>query len=157
MSTHMEQAKQPVSRLLALPYGHPFHPILVTIPIGAWVSSLVFDIGSFLVAQPAFLREGSEWLIGIGAIGAVAAALVGLLDFIAIPSGTRAFRVGLIHMTLNLVVTAAYVANVAWRHNTDYPQDSAIGSGPAAASRSFRLPHLDCRAIWAACSPTATA
>jgi uncharacterized membrane protein len=134
MSTHLEQAKQPVSRLLAGPYGHPFHPILVTIPIGAWVSSLVFDIGSFLVAQPAFLREGSEWLIGIGAIGAVAAALVGLLDLIAIPSGTRAFGVGLVHMTLNLVITAAYVANVAWRHNTDYPQDSAVGWGPLLVS-----------------------
>jgi len=123
-----------VSRLLAGPYGHPFHPILVTIPIGAWVSSLVFDIGSFLVAEPAFLREGSKWLIVIGAIGAVSAALVGLVDLIAIPSGTRAFGVGLIHMTLNLVVTAAYVANVAWRYNTDYPQDSAVGWGPLVVS-----------------------
>ena len=58
MSTHIEQAKQPVSRLLAGPYGHPFHPILVTIPIGAWVSSLVFDIGSFLVAEPASSARG---------------------------------------------------------------------------------------------------
>ena len=134
MSTRIEQAKQPVSRLLAGPYGHPFHPILVTVPIGAWVSSLVFDIGSFFVAEPAFLRDGSEWLIAIGAIGAVAAALIGFLDLMAIPSGTRAFGVALIHMTLNLAVTAAYVANFAWRHNTHYPQDSAVGWGPLAVS-----------------------
>ena len=53
---------------------------------------------------------------------------------IAIPSGTRAFGVGLIHMTLNLVVTAAYVANFAWRYNSDYPQDSAVGWGPLVVS-----------------------
>ncbi|MGW0424100.1 hypothetical protein [Streptomyces sp. NPDC003015] len=41
-----QQAKRPVSAALAGPYGHPFHPILVTVPIGAWVASLVFDIAS---------------------------------------------------------------------------------------------------------------
>ena len=68
MSSDLEQAKQPVSRALAGPYGHPFHPILVTVPIGAWASSLVFDIGGFFVSQPHFLRQGAEWLIAIGVI-----------------------------------------------------------------------------------------
>ena len=40
------RAKQPVSSMLAGPYGHPFHPILVTVPIGAWLCSLVFDIAA---------------------------------------------------------------------------------------------------------------
>ena len=35
MADEMRQAKQPVT-VLAGPYGHPFHPILVTVPIGAW-------------------------------------------------------------------------------------------------------------------------
>ncbi|NUR25861.1 MAG: DUF2231 domain-containing protein [Kribbellaceae bacterium] len=26
------------------PYGHPFHPVTVTVPIGAWVASVVFGI-----------------------------------------------------------------------------------------------------------------
>ncbi|MFF8882681.1 DUF2231 domain-containing protein [Streptomyces flaveolus] len=42
------QAKRPVSASLAGPYSHPFHPVLVTVPIGAWVTSLVFDIASHL-------------------------------------------------------------------------------------------------------------
>jgi uncharacterized membrane protein len=134
MSTDLEQAKQPVSRVLAGPYGHPFHPILVTIPIGAWLCSLVFDIASFVVADPAFLIRGSEWLIGIGVIGAVAAAMIGFLDLISIPPRTRAFRVGLTHMALNLAVTAAYVANFAWRQaNNDIPE-SAVGPGPLVLS-----------------------
>ena len=134
MDAHLEQAKQPVSRMLAGPYGHPFHPIFVTIPIGAWVCSLIFDIGSRFVASPEYLSRGSQWLIGIGVIGAVAAALVGLLDLIGIPSGTRAFRVGLVHMTLNLAVTLGYVANFAWRRTTGYTGQAAVGWGPMALS-----------------------
>jgi uncharacterized membrane protein len=112
------QAKQPVSPALAGPYGHPFHPILVTVPIGAWVASLVFDIASWWVAAPAFLVQGSEWLIAIGVVGGLAAAMVGFLDLLAIPTGTRAFRLGLVHMSLNLAVTAAYLANFLWRHSS---------------------------------------
>ncbi|WP_326547875.1 DUF2231 domain-containing protein [Mycolicibacterium sp. ND9-15] len=133
MSEYLEQAKQPVSRLLAGPYGHPFHPILVTIPIGAWVCSLVFDIASHLVDRPGFLTEGSKWLIGIGVVGAGAAAMIGLLDLIAIPSGTPAFRIALIHMTLNLAVTVGYIANFAWRHSTPV-DDTAVSLGPLVLS-----------------------
>ncbi|WP_433502728.1 DUF2231 domain-containing protein [Pseudonocardia halophobica] len=104
-----------MSALLAGPYGHPFHPILVTVPIGAWVASLVFDIGSYVVATPAGLEQGSRWLIAIGVVGALAAAMIGFLDLMAIPGGTRAFRTGLVHMTLNLGVTGAYIGNFFWR------------------------------------------
>src|SRR5947199_9290970 len=56
------QAKRPGSAL-AGPYGHPFHPILVTVPIGAWTASLVFDIASHVTTGPGFLAQGSLWLI----------------------------------------------------------------------------------------------
>ncbi|MEU6366712.1 DUF2231 domain-containing protein [Streptomyces sp. NPDC046931] len=112
------QAKRPVSASLAGPYGHPFHPILVTVPIGAWVASLVFDIASHVVHRPGFLTQGSQWLIALGVIGALPAAMVGFLDLFAIPAGTPAFRTALVHMTLNLLVTAAYTVNFLWRHST---------------------------------------
>lgn len=132
MTSPVHQAKRPVSSLLAGPYGHPFHPILVTVPIGAWVSSLVFDIASKLVDNPGFLNQGSAWLIVIGLAGALAAALVGFLDLFAIPTGTRAFRTGLIHMGLNLVVTTAYLVNVLWRQG-DYGS-GAVATGPLVLS-----------------------
>ncbi|MBV9921254.1 MAG: DUF2231 domain-containing protein, partial [Pseudonocardia sp.] len=115
MTNEVRPAKQPVSAALAGPYGHPFHPILVTVPIGAWVASLVFDVGSRLVDDPGFLAQGSVWLVALGVLGAVAAAMVGFLDLLAIPTGTRAFRTGLVHMGLNLAVTVAYVGNFLWR------------------------------------------
>ncbi len=123
-----QQAKQPVSASLAGPYGHPFHPILVTVPIGAWVGSLVFDIASHLVDDPDFLARWAMWLIAVGVIGALAAALVGLLDLFAIPTGTRAFRTGLIHIALNLLVTASYAGSFLWRHAGDGPSGS-VGAG----------------------------
>ena len=119
MDTRLEQAKRPVSPTLAGPYGHPFHPILVTVPIGSWVCSLVFDIASHVVDDPGFLVRGSRWLIAIGVLGALAAAMVGFLDFLGIPAGTAAFRTGLLHMTLNLLITAAFAANWAWRSGND--------------------------------------
>lgn len=124
------EAKRPVSAALAGPYGHPFHPILVTVPIGTWAAALVFDVASRLVADPAFLTEGSRWLIGIGVLGALAAAATGFLDLLAIPTGTRAFRTGLVHMTLNLAVTAAYAVNFLWRGDSA----EVVGTGPLLLS-----------------------
>src|SRR3954468_23795603 len=133
MGAPAEQAKQPVSAALAGPYGHPFHPMLVTVPIGAWVCSLVFDIASYAVASPGFLAQGSTWLIGIGVVGALVAAMVGFLDLIAIPTGTRAYRTGLVHMTLNLAVTAAFVANFFWRQ-ADHGPAAPVAAGPLVLS-----------------------
>jgi uncharacterized membrane protein len=131
VTTRFGEAKQPVSAALAGPYGPPFHPILVTVPIGAWVCSLVFDIGSQLVDHPRFLNQGSEWLIAIGVLGALAAATVGFLDFFTIPTGTSAYRTALVHLTLNLSITVAYVVNFLWRHGT-YQRPEAVGGGQLA-------------------------
>ncbi|MBF6168860.1 DUF2231 domain-containing protein [Streptomyces gardneri] len=129
----LQQAKRPVSGLLAGPYGHPFHPILVTVPIGTWVASLVFDIGSRIVDDPDFLAQGALWLIAIGVLGAVAAAAVGFLDLLAIPSGTPAFRTGLLHMSLNIAVTVAFAIGFLWRRAGDGPH-GPVALGPLLLS-----------------------
>ncbi len=133
MNGDMQQAKHPVSAALAGPYGHPFHPILVTVPIGAWVASLVFDIGSHVVDDPDFLARGAQWLIAVGVLGALAAAMVGFLDLFAIPVGTPAFRTGLVHMSLNLTVTVAYALGFWWRTAGGGPH-GAVPAGPLALS-----------------------
>ena len=79
------------------------------------------------------MAQGSQWLIAIGVAGAAAAATIGFLDLIAIPSGTPAFRTGLTHMTLNLIVTAAYVVNFIWRHG-EYGRPTAVGLGALVLS-----------------------
>jgi uncharacterized membrane protein len=119
--------KHPVTTL-AGPYGHPFHPILVTVPIGAWVAALVFDIVSRAGDDPVAFAKGAYWLIGIGIIGALAAAVFGFLDLLGIPTGTRAFKTGLTHMALNLTVVVLFAVGFALRHSRINESDgTAIG------------------------------
>lgn len=125
-------AKHPVTSL-AGPYGHPFHPILVTVPIGAWVASLVFDIASHVTTGPGFLARGSLWLIAMGVAGALTATWSGFLDLLAIPAGTTAYRIALVHMFLNLTVTAAYAAGFVWRYSS-YHHPGPVTAGQIALS-----------------------
>jgi uncharacterized membrane protein len=122
----LERAKRPRT-ILAGPYGHPLHPVLVTVPIGAWVASLVFDLAARSTDDEAVFAEGAYWLIGLGIVGAVLAALFGLLDLVAIPRGTRAFKTGLTHMTLNLIVVALFVVDFAVRRAEGYEEVSTLG------------------------------
>lgn len=120
-------AKQPLT-VAAGPYGHPFHPILVTVPIGAWVCSFVFDLSTRInSAGSKPLTDASYWLIAIGLVGAVLAALFGLLDLLRVPRRTRALRVGLTHMVLNLSVVGLYIGNLAWRHDSYYESAKVMG------------------------------
>jgi uncharacterized membrane protein len=114
MALRLHAAKEPVSSL-AGPYGHPFHPVLVTVPIGAWVASFVFDLASRWSDEPVVFAKGAYWLLGLGLAGALGAAAFGFLDLVAIPTGTRAFRTGLLHMALNLGVVAVYTGSFLLR------------------------------------------
>src|SRR3954452_17111115 len=118
--------KHPVTSL-AGPYGHPFHPILVTVPIGAWVASLVFDVISHTGDDAAVFAKGAWWLVAIGIVGALGAALFGFLDLFAIPTGTRAFTTALTHMGINLGVVALFALALAIRHSRlDDPDGTPI-------------------------------
>lgn len=112
------EAKRPGTRL-AGSYGHPLHPLLVPVPIGAWLASLVFDVGSHAGGPARSLYVGSCWLIGIGVVVALAATVLGYLDLLRVPAGTAVFRIGLMHMALNLVTITLYIADFllrwAWR------------------------------------------
>jgi uncharacterized membrane protein len=133
MSDEIAQVKHPVSAAMAGPYGHPYHPMLVTVPVGAWVTSLIFDIASHLTSGPAFLTRGSSWLIAIGLIGGLAAAATGFLDLIVIPVATPASRTAIWHMSLVLAAMGAYVANLSWRH-ASHGASRPVAAGPLALS-----------------------
>jgi uncharacterized membrane protein len=89
--------------------GHPIHPMLVPIPIGLWIFSLVCDLfhagGS---ANPAWTTVAFYCMAG-GIVGALLAALPGLIDLLSLPAGPRGTAIT--HMSINLVVVALYVVN----------------------------------------------
>lgn len=113
-SASWRRAKRP-HNILGGTYGRPVHPTLVTVPIGAWLASLVLDVGSWAGGPAHVLYVGSLWVMAIGIVGACGAAMAGFLDLLQIPAGTHVLRVGCTHMFLNLTVTTAYVANVLMR------------------------------------------
>ncbi|MBO0832575.1 MAG: DUF2231 domain-containing protein [Actinobacteria bacterium] len=129
----MRRAKVPISWALAGPYGHPYHPALTSIPIGAWIASLVFDIASHFVSSPAFLTAGSEWLIAIGVAGAILAGLAGFMDLSSLAEGTRVYRTASAHMILNLLLIVAYAGNFWWRYRT-YRSGAPVGTGMLSLS-----------------------
>lgn len=123
----LARAKQPRTPF-AGPYGHPFHPVLVTVPIGAWIASVVFDLVALVSAdKEAVFAEGAYWLIGIGILGALAAALFGLLDLFQIERATPAYKTGLTHMGLNLAVVALFVVNFVVRADQGYQEATTTG------------------------------
>lgn len=118
------EAKHPRT-ILAGPYGHPIHPAVVAIPIGAWVSSIVLDIAA-LVGNNAALAEASIWLIGIGILGALLAAVFGSLDLTTVPRKTLAFKTGAIHMTLNMLALALFAISFWIRLDRDLETVPAV-------------------------------
>lgn len=91
--------------------GHPIHPMLVAIPIGLFLLSLVFDL-IVLGGGPAALGISSFWVIAAGVCGGLLAAVFGLVDWLGIPPRTRAKRIGLWHAGINVAVVGLFV--VAW-------------------------------------------
>ncbi|HEV7741773.1 MAG TPA: DUF2231 domain-containing protein, partial [Pseudolysinimonas sp.] len=107
----LRRAKRP-STILAGPYGHPFHALMVTIPIGSWVAAFIFDIASFVSDDASAFARGAVWLIGIGLVGAVVAAIFGVMDLSRLSSGTKARKIALTHMAINLTVVVLFI--VSW-------------------------------------------
>lgn len=111
-------AKTPATPL-AGPYGHPFHPIAVILPIGVWVASLVFDILARSTAEPAAYAICSRTLIAIGLVGSVPAVILGIMDYLRIPGGTRASSAATFHMALNFVVCGVFAVQFLYRVKDD--------------------------------------
>jgi uncharacterized membrane protein len=89
--------------------GHPIHPMLVTIPIGLWVFSLVCDFGYVITGDERWATT-AYFTLGGGIVGALLAAVPGLLDLLSIHDA-RAQRVGRYHLVLNLAIVVAQAAS----------------------------------------------
>jgi uncharacterized membrane protein len=101
---------------LSGPAGHPLHPFVAPLPVGAFTSSLIFDI--LTRTRPdelPWLVDGAWWLIGVGLIGAGIAAGFGVLDLLRIPRRSSSFKLATTHATLNLAAAVLFGIGYAWR------------------------------------------
>jgi nitrite reductase/ring-hydroxylating ferredoxin subunit/uncharacterized membrane protein len=88
--------------------GHPLHPILTDLPIGAWTMASIFD-AIHLVDKRADTARAADICVATGIAGAVGAALTGLADW----SETfgRPARVGIVHATSNTLALTLYTTS----------------------------------------------
>jgi uncharacterized membrane protein len=92
--------------------GHPVHQMLVPFPLGLLGASVAFDLLHLGLGSPMMAAVGYYLILG-GLIAGVVAAPFGLIDWLAIPRGTRAKSVGGLHAGGNVVVLALFAAS-AW-------------------------------------------
>ena len=112
-------------RTRARALGHSIHPMLVVFPLGLLTTAFIFDAIHLGTGNDTFSQVGF-WNITAGAIGAALAAVFGVVDWGAIPGGTRAKAVGLRHGALNGVALVLFV--IAWLVRLDRPGHT-LGAG----------------------------
>lgn len=94
--------------------GHPVHPMLIVYPLGLLSTAVVFDV-LYLATSNVDFATFSFWALAGGLVGGLAAAVFGLIDWMAIPKGTRAKRVGAVHGGGNLVVVLLFALSFVMR------------------------------------------
>ncbi len=98
--------------------GHPIHPMLIVLPLGLFIAAVVFD-AVYLWRGSTTLAIAAYWNIAGGVVSGLIAAVFGLIDWLAIPSGTRAKRIGLLHGGTNVVVVAIFA--LVWLMRSNQP------------------------------------
>lgn len=98
--------------------GHPLHPMLVVYPLGLLSTAVILDL-IFMGNENRALSIASYWMITAGLIGGLLAAVVGFLEWLAIPANSRAKSIGLYHGLGNLVITLLFAASWWLRTGVD--------------------------------------
>ena len=92
--------------------GHPLHPALTDIPLGAWTAALALDAMESISGRRE-LGAGADAAIAVGLVGAAGAAVTGLTDWSE--TDGRARKVGLLHGLLNVGATVLYTTSLVLR------------------------------------------
>lgn len=105
-------------------FGHPVHPQLIVFPLGLLATAVIFDVVYMITANVSFPTV-SFYMIAAGIIGGLLAAIFGLIDWLALPSNTRAKSIGLWHGIGNVLIVLLFA--VSWllrRDNANFVPDS---------------------------------
>src|SRR5438034_4737745 len=98
--------------------GHPLHPILAHVPMAMWLGALIFDLLSQCQIGGNAMVRLSFYAIIFGLAAALLAAPTGLVDWSGIKKEKPAWKIGLYHMSLNLIATLLFAVNLGLRWQT---------------------------------------
>src|SRR5690349_19273053 len=91
--------------------GHPVHQMLIPLPLGLLTSATVLDVVGPFAGVPA-LGVVSFWNLVLGTASGLVAAVFGAVDLTAVPYGSRARRVGLLHGSANVTALALFATAI---------------------------------------------
>lgn len=110
--------------------GHPLHPAITDLPIGAWTTAMAMDVID-TVRGTDELARGAEAAIGIGLVGAIGAAATGTADWSDTSGEAR--KIGVVHGVMNASAAALYSASWLLR------KQGQLGLGRAVSTVGFGL------------------
>ena len=99
-------------------FGHPIHQMLIVFPLGLLATAVFFDLLAIALTE-GYWSELAYWMIAAGVVTGLVAAPFGTIDWFAVPSGTRAKRIGAIHGIGNVIVVLLFA--VSWLMHGDAP------------------------------------
>lgn len=101
--------------------GHPIHQMLIPFPLGLLGMALIFDLIASVRNSSGDIHRAANYMIAAGIITGLLAAVFGAIDWLAIPAGTRAKRIGIVHGLGNVAIVVAFI--IAWLLRRDSPED----------------------------------
>ena len=110
--------------------GHPVHPMLIPFPIALWTTSFVVDVLFYFLRHPTLLVI-AKFLLAAGCLGAVAAAIPGIIDWLSIKNGDVK-KVANWHARLNIAALVVFAISLFLR----------LGSYSHLVGRKLTLPFL---------------
>ena len=100
--------------------------MLIVFPLGLFATAVIFDV-LYLVTGRSGFPVAAAYVVAAGVIGGLVAAVFGLIDWLAIPGGTRAKRIGLLHGGGNVVVLLLFIVSCLLRRDDPgNPESMAI-------------------------------
>ena len=105
--------------------GHPLHPVLTDIPLGAWTATVMLDAVEDRGVAPG-VAQAADGTLALGLAGAVGAAVTGLTDWSDTDGRPR--RVGLAHAALNVGATLLFGASLVCRRRGNRPAGHVLAA-----------------------------
>ncbi len=93
--------------------GHPIHPMLVPFPLGLWTTSLAADV-LFYFTRNRNLLLVSKFMIAAGCLGAIAAAVPGIIDWLTLQD-RQVRKVANWHARLNIAALIVFIITLYLR------------------------------------------
>lgn len=92
-------------------FGHSIHQMLVVFPMGLLMATIIFDIIRGISGNPIW-SHSAWWMMAVGGLLGLVAAVFGAIDWLAIPDASRAKKVGVYHAGANVFALLLFL--VSW-------------------------------------------